>query len=523
MSVTEQQIMPAKHSLLRSTSIVSSMTMLSRLAGFARDMVIAHYFGAGAGVDAFIVAFKIPNFMRRLFAEGAFSQAFVPVLAEFQEQKNHQEVRQFIARIAGTLGLVLFIVTIAAVIATPVLVLIFAPGYRYGTPRYELATYMLRITFPYLMLISLTAMAGAVLNTYGRFSVAAFTPVLLNISMIVAGVYFAPYFQHPVEALAWGVFFAGIVQLAFQLPFLAKLKLLPMPRLAWHDSGVRRVLTLMVPALFGVSVSQINLLMDTLFASFLPVGSVSWLYFSDRLTGFPLGVFGVAIATVILPHLSRKHSDKSPELFSKAVDWGIRTILLIAVPSAVGLYLLAGPLLAVLFGYGRFDAHDVLMTRLSLMAFAVGIPAFMLVKVLASGFYAKQNIKTPVKVGVLAMISNTLLNLILIKPFAHMGLAASTSIAAFLNAGILLYLLIKSDIYHPNSGWMKFISQMILANGLMAAWLIWQDSSMTQWLTWNWSARAMQLSYLIIPALFIYSAALYFSGVRFKDFRGQVK
>ncbi len=279
----------------------------------------------------------------------------------------------------------------------------------------------------------------------------------------------------------------------------------------------------MVPALFGVSVSQINLLMDTLFASFLPVGSVSWLYFSDRLTGFPLGVFGVAIATVILPHLSRKHSDKSPELFSKAVEWGIRTILLIAVPSTVGLYLLAGPLLAVLFGYGRFDAHDVLMTRLSLMAFAVGIPAFMLVKVLASGFYAKQNIKTPVKVGVLAMIMNTLLNLILIKPFAHMGLAASTSIAAFLNAGILLFLLIKRDIYHPNAGWMKFISQMVLANGLMAAWLIWQDSSMTQWLSWNWHERSMQLSYLIIPSLIIYTAALYFSGVRFKDFRGQVK
>lgn len=522
MSTPEPHILPAKHSLLRSTSLVSFMTMLSRVLGFARDMVIAHFFGAGAGVDAFLIAFKIPNFMRRLFAEGAFSQAFVPVLAEYQEQQEFTEVQQFVSRIAGTLGVILFVVTIIAVIATPILVMIFAPGFGHGSPRYLMATYMLRITFPYLMLISLTAMSGAVLNTYGRFGIPAFTPVLLNISLIGAAIYLAPYFQQPVEALAWGVLVAGIVQLGFQIPFLAQIKLLPLPRFAWHDSGVRRVLKLMVPALFGVSVAQVNLLMDTLFASFLPVGSVSWLYFSDRLTNFPLGVFGVAIATVILPHLSRKHSDHQPELFSKALDWAIRCILLIAIPAAIGLFILAGPLLASLLGYGRFGTHDVMMARLSLMAFSVGVPAFMLIKVLASGFYAKQNIKTPVKIGVAAMICNMVLNLILIKPFAHMGLAAATTTSAFVNAGALLYLLMKYDIYQPNKGWLKFAGQIATANILLAAWLIWQNVAMPQWLAWHWAERASHLAYLIIPAMLIYLAALFLSGMRFNDFRGQV-
>lgn len=522
MSVTET-MMPKRQSLLRSTTLVSLMTFMSRIVGFARDMVIANYFGAGAGMDAFMVAFKIPNFMRRLFAEGAFSQAFVPVLAEYQKTRTIDEVRQFLARIAGSLGTVLSIITLIGVIAAPVIVFIFAPGFGQGSARTFLATEMLRLTFPYLMLISLTAMAGAVLNTYGYFGIPAFTPVLLNIIMIGAAIYLSPHFQSPIVALAWGVLIAGIVQLLFQIPFLFHRKLLVKPSLVIHDPGVKRVLRLMVPALFGVSIAQINLLIDTIFASFLKVGSVSWLYFTDRLTDFPLGVFGVAIATVILPHLSRRHAEKSTENFSRALDWGLKLLLLTGIPSALGLAFFAMPLIASCFAYGRFTAIDVIQTQKSLIALGLGVPAFMMVKVLASGFYARQNIKTPVKVGALAMLMNTLLCALLIKPLAHAGLALASTLAGYINCGVLFILLVRRKIYHPAAGWGRFMAQLMTANGVVAVYLWFMSGEVQFWLTKPAVIRLCFLLGYVLIAIIIYVLALGLLGMRPAQFRGQMR
>ena len=522
MSVTETMI-PKRQSLLRSTTLVSIMTLMSRLMGFARDMVCASFFGAGAGMDAFMVAFKIPNFMRRLFAEGAFSQAFVPVLAEYQKTRPIDEVRLFLARVAGSLGAILSIITVIGVIATPFIVFVFAPGFGHGTARTILATEMLRLTFPYLMLISLTAMAGAVLNTYGYFGVPAITPVLLNISMIVAAIYLSPHFAQPIVALAWGVLIAGIAQLIFQIPFLFHRKLLVKPSLMMRDPGVRRVLKLMIPALFGVSIAQINLLIDTVFASFLKVGSVSWLYFTDRLTDFPLGVFGVAIATVILPHLSRRHAEQSSENFSRALDWGLRLLLITGVPSAVGLAFFAMPLISSCFAYGRFTAIDVLMTQKSLIALGFGVPAFMMVKVLASGFYARQNIKTPVKIGALAMLVNTLLCAILIKPLAHAGLALASSIAGFVNCGVLLTLLLRRGIYQPSPGWGRFLLQLLVANILVAAYLLFVAGDVHFWLAKPALIRLGLLLGHVLMASIIYVVSLGILGMRPAQFRGQMR
>lgn len=522
MSATETMI-PKRQSLLRSTTLVSVMTLMSRLMGFARDMVCASFFGAGAGMDAFMVAFKIPNFMRRLFAEGAFSQAFVPVLAEYQKTRPIDEVRLFLARVAGSLGAVLSLITLIGVIAAPFIVFLFAPGFGHATTRTFLATEMLRLTFPYLMLISLTAMAGAVLNTYGYFGVPAITPVLLNISMILAAIFLSPHFEQPIVALAWGVLLAGIAQLIFQIPFLFHRKLLVKPSLMMRDPGVRRVLKLMVPALFGVSIAQINLLIDTVFASFLKVGSVSWLYFTDRLTDFPLGVFGVAIATVILPHLSRRHAEQSTENFSRALDWGLRLLLITGVPSAVGLAFFAMPLIASCFAYGRFTAIDVLMTQKSLIALGLGVPAFMMVKVLASGFYARQNIKTPVKVGALAMLVNTVLCALLITPLAHAGLALASSIAGFVNCGVLLTLLLRRNIYQPSSGWGRFMLQLVVANILVAGYLLFVAGDVQFWLA---KPAVMRLGILlghVLVASIIYIVSLGILGMRPAQFRGQMR
>ncbi len=522
MSLSEA-IVTKRQSLLRATSLVSVMTFISRIVGFVRDMVIAQMFGAQAGMDAFYVAFRIPNFMRRLFAEGAFSQAFVPVLAEYQKTRSAADVRTFIARILGSMSLVLTLVTVVAVCAAPLITVIFAPGFAAESTRSVLTTEMLRITFPYLMLISLTAMAGAILNTYGYFGVPAITPVLLNLSMLGAAIYLSHYFQPPVLALAWGVLLAGMVQLLFQLPFLAQKKLLLRPQIFWRDDGVKRVLHLMVPALFGVSIAQINLMIDTVFASFLQVGSVTWLFYTDRLVDFPLGVFGVAIATVILPHLSRRHAEQSDLLFSRALDWALRLLLLIGLPSGLGLMLFALPLIASCFTYGHFSSFDALQTQKSLITLGSGIPAFMMVKVLASGFYAKQNIKTPVKVGAVAMLVNTCLCALLIRPLAHAGLALASALAGYLNCGVLLVLLIKRGIYKPMSGWWRFLVQTILANAVLSIYLNYAAENLSFWLERSMSHRLGLLLAHVLAATVIYLLSLALFGVRIKQFRGQMR
>lgn len=503
-------------SLWRHTGIVSLMTMLSRILGFARDMVTAYLFGAAVGMDAFIVAFKIPNFMRRLFAEGAFSQAFVPILSEYQHHKTQEEVKYFISQVTGMLGVVVFIVTVLSVIFAPVLIRIFAPGFEPGSERFVWAAEMLRITFPYLFLISLAALGGAVLNTYGAFGIPAFTPLLLNISMIIAAFVLAPIVHPSVVSLAWGVFIGGILQLVYQFPKLKSLDLLPMPRFHRHDPGVKRVLKQMVPALFGVSVSQINLMFDTLFSSFLPIGSVSWLYYSDRVTSLPLGVFGVALATVILPHLARKHSANSKQDFSRTTDWALRNILMLSIPSMVALFILADPLLVTLFMRGKFQMHDVFMTKRSLIAFGIGIPAFMAVKVLATVFYSTQNIKTPVRIAVIAMLSNIFLNIVLIYHLAHAGLALATSLAAYLNAGLLWFKLRQLGVFELQSGWRWFLFRLTVSTGLMATVLYFSLPELAVWLDWNWQWRFANLFMWVLIGLITYITALYLCRPRLK-------
>ncbi|PJD95890.1 MAG: murein biosynthesis integral membrane protein MurJ [Legionella sp.] len=514
---------PRRQSLLRSSTLVSVMTFISRMVGFVRDMVLANLFGAQAGMDAFFVAFRIPNFMRRLFAEGAFSQAFVPVLAEYQKARSLDEVRLFIARIAGHLGAILSLVTLIGILVTPVIVFLFAPGFHHDGVRAELTTQMLRITFPFLMLVSLTAMSGAVLNTYGSFGVPAFTPVLLNLSMIAAAMYLSPHLSVPVVGLAWGVLIAGIVQLLFQMPFLYRHRLLVKPQLVRGDEGVSKVIKLMIPALFGVSIAQLNLMVDSIFASFLQVGSVSWLYYTDRLADFPLGVFGVAIATVILPHLSRKHVEQSTEQYSRSLDWGLRSILLIGLPSAVGLTVFSLPLIAGCFAYGQFSATDMMQTQKSLITLGLGVPAFMMVKVLASGFYAQQDIKTPVKVGVWAMGVNTLLCALLIGFFAHAGLTLASALAGYVNCGCLLVILIKRGVYQPTPGWLKYVVQLFLANIAIAVYLYLMSNTIDYWLHYNAMMRFGLILVHVAVTVLIYLTVLGLSGLRVSHFRGQVK
>ncbi len=512
-------------SLLRSTAVVSAMTTLSRILGLVRDMVFARMFGAEAGTDAFFIAFKIPNFLRRLFAEGAFSQAFVPVLTEYKSQREQDEVSELIRHTAGTLAGVLFVISVLAVLAAPILTMLFAPGFIDEPERFTLTTDMLRITFPYLLFISLTALMGSVLNCYGRFAVPAFTPVLLNVVLISVALWVAPNFERPVVALAWGVFVAGVAQLLFQLPFVLRLGLLRWPRWGWRESGVRRIGKLMLPAIFGSSVAQVNLLFDTIIASFLVAGSVSWLYYSDRLVEFPLGVLGIALATVILPSLSQKHANADPAAFSRTLDWALRWVLLIGAPAMLGLALLAGPLLITLFNYGEFDGHDVEMSRLSLVAYSVGLLGFISIKVLAPGYYARQDTRTPVRIGIIAMLANMGLNLLFVLPMVwldmagpHSGLALATSCSAFLNAGLLYRGLRRDGVLQPVPGWERLFLQVLLAGAAMAGLLLWGVDGLDVWQARDATARVGWLLFWVVAGGGLYFLVLLLAGVRPRQF-----
>jgi len=487
--------------------------MISRVLGFIRDIVIARFFGASEGTDAFFVAFKIPNFMRRLFAEGAFSQAFVPVLSEYKETQTTEALKELIGKTAGTLATVLFFITLLGVIGAPVLIYMFAPGFESEGSRHDLAVEMLRLTFPYLFFISLTAMAGGVLNTYGKFAIPAITPVLLNLSFLAAIFWLSPLLDRPIMALAWGVLLAGIAQLAFQFPYLKQLGLMPKMSFDRNHAGVKKIMNLMLPALFGVSVTQINLLVDTLLASFLVAGSVSWLYFSDRLVEFPLGIFGIALATVILPNLSKSHAAGKTEDFSASLDSGLRWVILLGLPAAAGLFFLAQPMLATLFQYDAFTTADVDSASLSLMAYSIGLPAFILVKVLVPGFTARQDMKTPVKIGIIAVISNMLMSVVLVFFFQHAGLALATSLAAFVNAGLLFSSLLKSKAFKPQQGWMSFIIKVLVANLVVAVIYIY-DYSPVQWYEWGVFDRVLHLTLEILAVVLLYVMTVFLMGIR---------
>ena len=507
--------------LFRSTAVVSSMTMLSRVFGLARDMVFTRYVGADAGTDAFLVAFKIPNFLRRLFAEGAFSQAFVPVLSEVKTDYGDEAVSDLVRHTLGTLAGILFILSVIGAVATPILVMIFAPGFIDQTEKFDLTTEMLRITFPYILFMSLTALSAGILNSYGRFAVPAFTPVLLNLSLIAAAIWLAPLMDPPIMALAWGVFFAGCAQLAFQIPFIMKLGLLRWPRWGWENSGVRRILKLMIPGIFGSSVMQINLLLDTVIASFLVSGSVTWLYLSDRMVELPLGIFGIALATVILPNLSQKHAAGDPESFSRMLDWAMRWVLIVALPAAVALAVLALPILSTLFLYGDFKPIDVEMASISLVVYSGGLIGFILVKVLAPGYFARQDTKTPVKVGIVAMLANMLMNILFVVPMVkydwpapHAGLALATTFSAFINAGLLYLGLRKLGVYSPQAGWMKLLLQTMFAVCVMAGVIYIASAELVSWTSATASQRILQLSWIIPVGALSYFTVLWLTGVR---------
>jgi len=512
-----QSDQPKESSLLRASGVTGSMTMVSRVLGLARDVVIARVFGVSDGADAFFLANKIPNFMRRLFAEGAFNQAFVPVLSEYRSNKSHAEVQGLIDAVAGSLGGFLLLLTAVAVVVAPLLAVPLAYGFTDEPAKFSLFIEMLRITFPYLLLISMTALCGSILNSYSRFAVPAITPALLNVSLITASFLLVPYMRVPELALAWGVLIAGVAQLLFQLPFLARMRLMPVPRLNSQHEGVTRIKKLMVPALFGVSVSQINLLFDTFIASLLVAGSVSWLYFSDRLMELPLGTFGIAIAIVVLPSLSRKHAQASLAEFSETLDWAFRLVVLIAIPAALALIVIAEPLLVTLFQNSNFDEVDVVRSAGSLKAYALGLIAFMAIKIFAPGFYARQNTSTPVKIGVIAMASNMVMNLVFfLAGLAHVGLALATSLAAYLNAGLLLRGLQREGVFTFQAGWGIFLLRVLMANGLMVYFLHSYSGDWQTWLDWTALQQIARLAILVLGGMALYTAVLFGAGLRWR-------
>ena len=506
--------------LLKVLAKVGSMTFISRILGFVRDTLIARIFGAGVMTDAFFVAFKIPNLLRRISAEGAFSQAFVPILAEYKAQRTHNETHALINHVATLLGLFLVLVTIVGMLAAPWVVQISAPGFAADKAKFDLTIDLLRITFPYIFFISLVSLAGGVLNTYGNFSVPAFTPVWLNISFIVAALLVAPYFDNSIRVLAWAVFVGGLLQLLYQIPYLLKIGLIPRYSLNLQDEGVWRILKLMGPAIFGVSIAQISLLINTIFASLLVSGSVSWLYYADRLMEFPTGVLGVALGTILLPSLSKSVAEKADGEFSQLLDWGLRLTFILALPASVALAVLSVPLVTGLFYYGKFSVLDVEMTRQALMAYSLGLLGLILVKVLAPAFYSRQNVKTPVKIAILTLSSTQLMNLIFVfgLDLKHAGLALSIGLGACMNAALLFYFLRKNGVYRPQAGWMLFMSKLAIAVIAMAVALHFAAGSDAIWLGYKLLPKMMHLLGLLVLGSTVYFLALWLMGIRAKDF-----
>ncbi|MDQ3195643.1 MAG: murein biosynthesis integral membrane protein MurJ [Burkholderiales bacterium] len=504
--------------LLRATASVSSMTLISRIVGYIRDVVIARSFGAGFYTDAFFVAFRIPNLLRRLFAEGAFTQAFTPILAEYRNRLGFAATHALVDRVATLLALILFVVTALGVAGAPFIVYASAYGFVAEPDKFDLTVQLLRIVFPYIFFISLVSLAAGILNMYSQFKVPAFTPVLLNVSFISFALFGAPYFDPPIKALAWGVFFGGILQLVFQIPFLRKLGLLPRFKFDMKDAGVWRVLKLMAPAVFGVSIAQISLLINTLLASFLPHGSVSWLYYAERLMEFPSALLGVALGTVLLPSLARHYADRDSTQYSELLDWGLRLAMVLTLPAALALALLSAPLIATLYHYGAFSIEDVAMTRQALLAYSLGLTGMIMVKILAPGFYARQNIKTPVKIALVTLVVTQMFNLIFIWRLQHAGLALAIGLGACTNAGLLYHKLRKHNIYRPQPGWRMYAMKVAIALIAMCVVLWFSAGSDQSWLGGTAVERGLRLSGVIALGAATYLGTLGLLGFRPRDF-----
>ncbi|WP_153112049.1 murein biosynthesis integral membrane protein MurJ [Propionivibrio limicola] len=505
--------------LLKALATVSGMTFLSRILGFVRDFVIARIFGAGMMTDAFFVAFRLPNLLRRLFAEGAFSQAFVPILGEYKNRRGEVETKTLVDHVATLLSLILLAVTLIGMMAAPVLVYVSAPGFASDTEKFALTVDLTRITFPYILFMSLVALSGGILNTWNKFAIPAFTPAFLNVSFIIMALFAAPWFEKPVIALGWAVFLGGALQLAFQLPSLRRIGMLPRLSFNWRDEGVRRILKLMAPAVLGVSVSQISLLINTIFASFLETGSVSWLYYADRLMEFPAGMLGAALGTILLPSLAKYHAGSKFDDYSKLLDWGLRLTLLLAAPAAVALAIIAVPLIATLFHHGAFGIEDVFKTRDALTAYSIGLVGLILVKVLAPGFYARQNIRTPVKIALITLLATQALNLAFIGWLKHAGLALAIGLAACLNATLLYRGLRRHGIYEPQPGWFPFLFKLVMALAVMGIALWLSSPPADDWIAYHLSERLIRLSGVVLVGATSYFATLWLSGFRLRDFK----
>jgi putative peptidoglycan lipid II flippase len=498
--------------LIKATAVVSVMTLISRLLGFVRDMLIARLFGVDAATDAFFVIFKIPNLLRRLFAEGAFAHALVPVLTAYKQTDQHSSLKEFIAKLSGQFILWSMLLTLIAFVLAPALVLLLAPGFAWQSSQYDLAVDLLRITLPFGACIVLVAFAGAVLNAHDRFALPALTPVFLNLSMIAAALWLAPRLNIPIMALAWGISIAGVVQLLAQMPSIMKLRLLALPRFVFSDPETGKTLGLMLPAIFSASVTQVNLLLDTLIASFLVSGSVSWLYYSDRLVEFPLGILGMALSTVILPQLSKNHAMEDGAAFSSTLDWGLRWVVIVGMPATIGLFLLAEPTLSTLFQYDEFMADDVRMAGLSLKAYAVGLLGYLLIKILVPGFSSRLDLKTPVRYGLYSMLISLAMNVLAI-PLAHAGLALATSMGALINAGLLLKKLLRDKVYCPGTGWLPFLLRVALASMAMA-FTLWYYVDISWWRQWGAVDRILHLIKWIATGCLVYGSSLLLCGLR---------
>ncbi|MDU0114201.1 murein biosynthesis integral membrane protein MurJ [Psychrosphaera aquimarina] len=511
--------------LLRSGLIVSFMTLISRVLGLVRDVVIATLVGAGVNADVYFFANRIPNFLRRLFAEGAFAQAFVPVLTEVKEKHGDDEVRELVAKVAGTLGVIVTLITLFAVIASPLIVMVFGTGWFIewmndgpDAGKFEMASVLLKITFPYLFFITFVALSGAVLNTYNKFAVAAFTPVFLNIAIIVCAITLRDSFSDPAYALAIGVFLGGLIQFLFQLPFMAKAGLLVLPKWGWNDVYVKRIRILMLPAILGVSVHQLNALVDTVIASFLITGSISWLYYADRLIEFPLGLFGIGIATVILPSLSKLHSNDDPQAFQNTIDWAVRFVLMLAFPAMAGLMILGPLIIEVLYLHGKFTPDDAMHVQWALVAYCSGLMSYMTVKVLAPGYFARQDTKTPVRIGIISMLANIVFNFMLAPFFGFVGLAIATAMSGTLNAALLYKGLHQQGVYKISRQSLIWIGKLLLSTALMG-YVVWLSHV-------NWPLEVTAFSHLLIKlfglisiAIVCYFIALFSLGFRLRDLK----
>jgi len=530
---------------LRGVFSFSSMTMISRVLGLVRDVSITHVFGVGAATDAFVIAFRIPNFMRRLFAEGSFSTAFVPVFTEVKETGSHAQLKELTARVTGTLGGVLLLVVALGLIFAPQVATGFAPGALDQPHKFDLTIKLLRLTFPYLLFVSLTALCGGVLNSFHKFALPALAPVILNLCLIAGALWGSRYLAVPIEALGWAVLAAGILQLLFLLPAVRRLNLLALPRWGWSHPQVRKIMRLMVPTLFGSSVAQINLLLDTVVASLLVTGSQTWLYQATRFLELPLGVFGVALGTVILPALSRHHVSADREGFSRSLDWGLRTTLLISLPAMFGLLLLAEPLVAAFFQNGHFNAFDSHMTAIAIMGMGAGVPAIALTRTLLPAFYSRQDTKTPVRAGVIALVVNMVANFALIAllfelwapaglkqlpwlegiarvPGLHLGMAIASSVSNYLQVALLWGYLQRAGVYQRQPGWSRHWLRMGLA---CAALVIVIGIGLWLWPWQQWThepivTRIWKLAVLVCAGGAVYVGALFASGFRMRDLRG---